>query len=126
MTRTARGREIDMASLIASNEETVTVGNTNTNVRGDVVTSDQIDVPAEVIEEAFQQKQEETERAREQLRSIQLHEEKKLNNFIRKSRVNCIKSKLLAKKKWSIYDSQRRRKRSIDAIVRERGTSLFP
>ena len=74
----------------------------------------------------LQQKQEETERAREQLRSIQLHEEKKLNNFIRKSRVNCIKSKLLAKKKWSIYDSQRRRKRSIDAIVRERGTSLFP
>ena len=59
MTRTARGREIDMASLIASNEETVTVGNTNTNVRGDVVTSDQIEVPAEVIEEAFQQKQEE-------------------------------------------------------------------
>ena len=74
----------------------------------------------------LQQKQEETERAREQLRSIKLHEEKKLNNFIRKSRVNCIKSKLLAKKKWSIYDSQRRRKRSIDAIVRERGTSLFP
>ena len=39
MTRTARGREVDMASLIAANEKTVTVGNTNTNVPGDVVSS---------------------------------------------------------------------------------------
>ena len=59
MTRTARGREVDMASLIAANEKTVTVGNTNTNVRGDVVSSNQVEVPAEVIEEAFQEKQQE-------------------------------------------------------------------
>ena len=36
MTRTARGKEIDMASLVAANDDMVTVGNTSTNVRGDI------------------------------------------------------------------------------------------
>ncbi|CAL6292421.1 unnamed protein product [Bathycoccus prasinos] len=65
----------------------------------------------------LQQKQEETNRARLDLLAIAHKEEKKADDFARKSRVNCIKSKRLAKKKWSIYDSQRRRKRSLDAIL---------
>ena len=65
----------------------------------------------------LQQKQEETDRARLDLLAITRKEEKKADDFARKSRVNCIKSKRLAKKKWSIYDSQRRRKRSLDAII---------
>jgi|TARA_B100000959_G_C14965007_1_gene617361 hypothetical protein len=59
MTRTARGKEIDMASLVAANDDMVTVGNTSTNVRGDIVSSTEVEVPAEVIEEAFQEKQDE-------------------------------------------------------------------
>ena len=58
MTRTARGQEIDMASLIAANEDMVTVGNTKTTVRGDVITSTSETIPAEVVEEAFQKEQE--------------------------------------------------------------------
>jgi len=73
----------------------------------------------------LQQKQEETDRARLDLLAIARKEEKKADDFARKSRVNCIKSKRLAKKKWSIYDSQRRRKRSLDAILATSNTLLF-
>ena len=73
----------------------------------------------------LQQKQEETNRARLDLLAIAHKEEKKADDFARKSRVNCIKSKRLAKKKWSIYDSQRRRKRSLDAILATSNTLLF-
>ncbi|CAL6284879.1 unnamed protein product [Bathycoccus prasinos] len=68
---------------------------------------------------------EETDRARLDLLAIARKEEKKADDFARKSRVNCIKSKRLAKKKWSIYDSQRRRKRSLDAILATSNTLLF-
>ena len=73
----------------------------------------------------LQQKQEETDRARLDLLAIARKEEKKADDFARKSRVNCIKSKRLAKKKWSIYDSQRRRKRSLDAILATSNSLLF-
>ena len=73
----------------------------------------------------LQQKQEETNRARLDLLAIAHKEEKKADDFARKSRVNCIKSKRLAKKKWSIYDSQRRRKRSLDAILATSNSLLF-
>ena len=73
----------------------------------------------------LQQKQEETNRARLDLLAITRKEEKKADDFARKSRVNCIKSKRLAKKKWSIYDSQRRRKRSLDAILATSNSLLF-
>ena len=73
----------------------------------------------------LQQKQEETDRARLDLLAIARKEEKKADDFARKSRVNCIKSKRLAKKKWSIYDSQRRRKRSLAAILATSNTLLF-
>ena len=73
----------------------------------------------------LQQKQEETDRARLDLLAIAHKEEKKADDFARKSRVNCIKSKRLAKKKWSIYDSQRRRKRSLDAILATSNSLLF-
>ena len=73
----------------------------------------------------LQQKQEETDRARLDLLAIARKDEKKADDFARKSRVNCIKSKRLAKKKWSIYDSQRRRKRSLDAILATSNTLLF-
>ncbi|CAL6292633.1 unnamed protein product [Bathycoccus prasinos] len=68
---------------------------------------------------------EETNRARLDLLAIAHKEEKKADDFARKSRVNCIKSKRLAKKKWSIYDSQRRRKRSLDAILATSNSLLF-
>ena len=73
----------------------------------------------------LQQKQKETDRARLDLLAIARKEEKKADDFARKSRVNCIKSKRLAKKKWSIYDSQRRRKRSLDTILATSNTLLF-
>jgi hypothetical protein len=73
----------------------------------------------------LQQKQEETDRAQLDLLAFARKEEKKADDFARKSRVNCIKSKRLAKKKWSIYDSQRRRKRSLDAILATSNTLLF-
>ena len=73
----------------------------------------------------LQQKQEETNRARLDLLAIARKEEKKADDFARKSRVNCIKSKRLAKKKWSMYDSQRRRKRSLDAILATSNSLLF-
>tara|TARA_S200000501_G_scaffold167763_1_gene158067 strand:- start:5940 stop:6287 length:348 start_codon:yes stop_codon:yes gene_type:complete len=55
MTRTARGKEIDMASLIASSDPgTTVVGNVNANLAGDVQsTSTSAPVPAQEIQQAY-------------------------------------------------------------------------
>ena len=58
MTRTARGQEIDMASLIASNEEATAVGNIPMNARGDLLgPGGVVEAPAEEIQEAYEEKQ---------------------------------------------------------------------
>ncbi len=58
MTRTARGQEIDMASLIASNEEATAVGNVPMNARGDLLgPGGVVEAPAEEIQEAYEEKQ---------------------------------------------------------------------
>lgn len=55
MTRTARGKEIDMASLIASSDPgTTVVGNINANLAGDVQnTSTSTPIPAQEIQQAY-------------------------------------------------------------------------
>lgn len=48
--RTARGKPIDMDSIIKQNENTIAVGNTKTNARGDVLDkNNQVLIPVEKI-----------------------------------------------------------------------------
>ena len=56
MTRTARGREIDMASLAAANEKAIAVGNIPMNARGDILTSHGGEIPTQEIQQEFYEK----------------------------------------------------------------------
>jgi hypothetical protein len=54
MTRTARGKEINMASLIAANDTAVAVSNVSMNARGDILgPGGEINVPAQEIQKEF-------------------------------------------------------------------------
>jgi hypothetical protein len=54
MTRTVRGKEIDMATLVAANDETLAVSNINTNARGDILgPGGRIEVPAQEVQQEY-------------------------------------------------------------------------
>jgi len=54
MTRTARGKEINMASLIAANDTAVAVSNVSMNARGDILgPGGEIEVPAQEIQKEY-------------------------------------------------------------------------
>jgi len=54
MTRTMRGKEINMASLIAANDTAVAVSNVSMNARGDILgPGGEINVPAQEIQKEF-------------------------------------------------------------------------
>ena len=54
MTRTVKGKEIDMASLVAANDKTVAVGNVNMNARGDILgPGGKIEVPAQEVQQEY-------------------------------------------------------------------------
>jgi len=54
MTRTARGKEINMASLIAANDTAVAVSNVSMNARGDILgPGGEINVPAQEIQKEY-------------------------------------------------------------------------
>ena len=54
MTRTARGKEINIASLIAANDTAVAVSNVSMNARGDILgPGGEIEVPAQEIQKEY-------------------------------------------------------------------------
>ena len=54
MTRTVRGKEIDMATLVAANDKTVAVSNINMNARGDILgPGGKIEVPAQEVQQEY-------------------------------------------------------------------------
>ena len=54
MTITVRGKEIDMATLVAANDETLAVSNINTNARGDILgPGGRIEVPAQEVQQEY-------------------------------------------------------------------------
>jgi hypothetical protein len=54
MTRTARGKEINMASLIAANDTAVAVSNVSMNARGDILgPGGEIKVPAQDVQKEY-------------------------------------------------------------------------
>jgi hypothetical protein len=54
MTRTMRGKEINMASLIAANDTAVAVSNVSMNARGDILgPGGEINVPAQEIQKEY-------------------------------------------------------------------------
>lgn len=58
MTRTVKGKEIDMASLIASNDRVTAVGNIKMNARGDLLgPGGTINVPNEQVQSEYYKKE---------------------------------------------------------------------
>ena len=54
MTKTMRGKEINMASLIAANDTAVAVSNVSMNARGDILgPGGEINVPAQEIQKEY-------------------------------------------------------------------------
>ena len=54
MTKTARGKEINMAALIAANDTSVAVSNIPMNARGDILgPGGEIEVPAQEVQKEF-------------------------------------------------------------------------
>jgi len=54
MTKTARGKEINMAALIAANDTSVAVSNVNMNARGDILgPGGEIEVPAQEVQKEY-------------------------------------------------------------------------
>ncbi len=54
MTKTARGKEINMAALIAANDTSVAVSNVPMNARGDILgPGGEIEVPAQEVQKEF-------------------------------------------------------------------------
>ena len=54
MTKTARGKEINMASLIAANDTAVAVSNVKMNARGDILgPGGEIKVPAQDVQKEY-------------------------------------------------------------------------
>ena len=54
MTKTARGKEINMAALIAANDTSVAVSNVNMNARGDILgPGGEIEVPAQEVQKKY-------------------------------------------------------------------------
>ena len=54
MTKTARGKEINMAALIAANDTSVAVSNIRMNARGDILgPGGEIEVPAQEVQKEF-------------------------------------------------------------------------
>ena len=54
MTKTARGQEINMAALIAANDETVAVSNVSMNARGDILgPGGETKVPAQEVQKEY-------------------------------------------------------------------------
>ena len=54
MTKTARGKEINMAALIAANDTSIAVSNVNMNARGDILgPGGEIEVPAQEVQKEY-------------------------------------------------------------------------
>ena len=96
MTKTARGKEINMAALIAANDTSVAVSNIPMNARGDILgPGGEIEVPAQEVQKEFYK--EKLTAPKEEVKTLDDLEEK-----IFGTKTKTKKQTVIEEKEWEI------------------------
>jgi len=98
MTKTARGQEINMAALIAANDETVAVSNVSMNARGDILgPGGEIKVPAQEIQKEYYE--EKLNAPKDEIKTLDDLQEKVTG---KKTKTKTKKETVIEEKEWEV------------------------
>jgi len=98
MTKTARGQEINMAALIAANDETVAVSNVSMNARGDILgPGGEIKVPAQEVQKEYYE--EKLNAPKDEIKTLDDLQEKVTG---KKTKTKTKKETVIEEKEWEV------------------------